>query len=423
MRRKWLAGILIMAVCLLGSSVAFAKVSLRHWHNELGPLKQVTDTALAERFMQLYPEVKIEVEAIPGGLMEEKTVTAIMADATPNTERDYFGRLAAWGYQGLLVNLNGTLSQEDLDDFYPGILASFFIDGELIGYPTCFWLQPFLANKTILDKAGVVFPEGSWTIAEWTELAKKVKAMGVWPAHFFANTEQGDYLTLMWLSIGGGLLWQDEDYTRTVLNSPENIQALEWMLGLVEEGYAPPGTAGRGIHEYLNMVYAGKVATAPMIIRAATLDQQQSMVDQGMVSELQDIRVVETPRLTDSAIPKVPFGPSGVVVFQKDNSEEVRWSIEWIKFITSKENIDFDAIAGAQFSARRSVNPHTDSLPHTRLLEIVAANGTYDLGVGSPQYLACRHALVPELQAAFLGAKTAQEALDDFAEVVVALWK
>lgn len=422
---KHLVAGLAAVILAAGLSVfAFADtVNLVHWHIQLNPSKIVTDAMLTEKFMQLHPEVSIEVEEVPAAYMEEKVMLAAISGATPNTVRDYLGRLAAWGHQGLLECLDGTLTQKDLDDFYTDVLNGFKINGKLMGYPTCFWMQAYAVNKEILDRAGATFPEGAWTLAEWMEIAEKVKALGIWPTCFFAKNEQGDYWTLINFQIFGAKLWMDGDFTKTTLNSPEGVEALEWMINMVEKGFAPPGTAGRSVIEQKKMFDAGKFAMGPITVAQATSDYRQKKVESGLVDELQDIQIVETPLAPGAPGAGPPFGPNGIVVFKKENSEEVYWTIEWAKFMVCSEDSTFQAIADSQYAVRKSTNPHADSPPHQKLLEILVKYGAYDIGIGSPYYLKCRHLLYPELQQAFMGLENPQKALDDFAEKVAELWK
>lgn len=423
MKIKWLVGMLVIVMCLLGSSVGIAKVELTHWHNTVGPLRQVDDTMLAEEFMKLHPEVDIEVTEVVSNMLATKIAAAVLGEVPPTTTRDYLGRLAAWANQGLLVDLTGTLSQEDLDDFYPAVLVGLTINGKLIGYPTALWLQTYLVNQTILDKAGVAFPKGVWTLVDWISAAAKVKAIGYWPTVFFFADHGGDYLTLTNLGVYGATLWENNDHTQTTLNSPTGTKALQWMVGIEKLAYAPPGSVGRHVVPYMEMFNSGQVAMASMTLRQATLGFRQDVLAKEQVSELQDIRVVETPRFGDSLGLGLPYGPNGVVVFKNDNPEVVKWAINWAQFLTNKENGDFQAISDTQFAPRQSSNPHADNKAFSDALALVVKYGLYDCGMGSPYYLEVRKLLPPQTQAAFLGTKTAQEALDDFAASIVALWE
>ncbi len=426
MKNRWFIGILILIVCLLAASLvagAAERVELVHWNVPLGEMKVKTDQMLAEEFMQLHPEVKVVTETVPWGQVELKVRVGLAAGMPPNIQRDYFGRLAAWINLGATTSLNDTFSEADLDAFYPDLIEAFTFDGELSGMPTVFTVNSYHVNKGILDKAGAVFPEGEWTVADYEEIARKVKAIGIWPDAFFAGSEQGDNWTLVVFEFFGAEIWKNGDYTETALNSPAGVQALEWMISMVEKGLIPPGVAGRKAGEFAAMQRTGKIAMGAGAMRNSTLVYRQKMLESGQVEELQDIRLTEIPRLEGLSSPGYPFSTAGVVVFEHDDAEEVYWAKQWVKFLTSEENIEWNGVSNSQFMSRKSVNPWVGRETFDRALELIEKNGMYDVGMKSRFYNECRHLLYPELQAAFLGVKTAQEALDDFAKAVEVLWE
>lgn len=407
--------VLVVGMVLLFGQMAFG-VELTHWHNQQGRTKKVTDTDLAKEFMVKNPWVDIKVEEYPSSALGEMIQTRIASDSTPNTYRDYLGRLTLGYYAGVTEDLSGLM---DMSDFYPDVVKGFVIDGKLIGIPTVFWTQVYGVNENYFDEVGVKVPSGAWTLAEWTDVARKIKTIGVWPTTF--HTKGGDYWNYITLAGFGAKVWTDSDYTKTTLNSNEGVAGLEWMVEMEEIGLTAPGTVGRGAGEIIEMLNTGKVAMCPMSTRQGDEEYQRVNLSNGLVTELQRVRVVESPRLAELPSPASPFGPSGVIVFSKDNQEEVYWAKEWVKFITSKEKIDWQAISDGQNCPRISVNPHIENQAFARALEILADNGAYDNGIGGRNYTASRAFFTPALEFAFLGIKTVREALDDFAREIEGL--
>lgn len=422
--KRLLVSVLILSLCLwLVPAFAGEKIEIAHWQLTQKMKEGITEAKLANEFMRLHPNVKLTTEEVPGANMREKVVVALMSGETPNSVRDYIARLGAWWYNDALVSLDGVIAQEDLDDLYLDVLKGFTMDGKLIGYPTAFWLQAYAVNMTMLDKVGAAFPGDDFTLAEWKEIADKLKTAGYWATAHFAASEQGDCWMLMNLQMYGAKIWENGDYENTVINSPEGVKALKRLVALEAEGYAPKGTPGRAARLYLDMVDVGAMAMMATTPRSADLAYRQGILDKGQVKELQNIVITGTPHAEGIPLPSLPFGPSGVVIFKDEDPEKVRMSIEWLKFITSQENIAFDAIGSGQFCARMSVNPHAGNPVFDKQLELCTENGAYDLGISSPHYSKCRALFFPELQAVFMGDKTAQEALDDFAKGVAKLWK
>lgn len=425
--KKLLVVALTLIFVMTSLALALAeKVEISYWHISLEPTAILKDADLVKNFMAENPNIKVVVQEVPAVYMEEKTLLAIVSGAMPNVERDFLGRLAAWAHKDVLESLDGTLSPADLEDFIPGVLDVFRVEGKLIGYPADFVLQNYVVNKTILDRAGAVTPDGSWTVDELMVAAEKVKALGdpdIWPTVLFAKDEQGDYWTLMYFQMWGAKLWTDKDYTKTTLNSEAGIEALEWMVWLDNNEYTPGGAPGRHAGEQMRDFDAGKIAFCGSAARVGTLAYRQKMLEGGQVDELQDIQMVATPHVEGIPTAGLYFFPHGVSVFEEENKEKREAAIKLSQYLTSPEACKVYALGECMFAARKSVDPWPDEPPFQKTTQMMSEYGVADLGISSPFYLECRHLLFPELQHAYLGSKTPKQALDDFAKGVAELWK
>lgn len=416
----------VMLTLLVGSAYAEKDVAITYWYSQVKKDAPIRDSDVVRDFMAENPNIKVIEEEIPAGYMEEKTMLAIVSGAMPNLERDYFGRLAAWAHQGVLESLEGTLTPADLEDFVPGVLNAFRINGKLIGYPMAFWLQTYGVNKTVLDRIGAVTPVGDWTMKEYMAIAEKEKDYNdpdLWTTAFFCKDEQGDYWMLMNFQMFGARLWTDGDYTKTTLNSDAGVKALEWMISLVKDGYAPAGSAARKASHLLGLFNTSKLAVSGAMARQATLPYRQDVVDKGQVSELQDIRLVSVPHIEGIPTPGLYFGPTGVVVFQEEDEVKKAAAMKLAYYLGGAKGCEMICLGTQQHSPRRSLDLWGDEPTFKATIQMMAEYGTADLGIPSPHYLKCRHLLSTALQFAFMGLKSPREALDGFADEVAALWK
>ncbi|WP_314584915.1 sugar ABC transporter substrate-binding protein [Paenibacillus terrigena] len=95
-------------------------------------------------------------------------------------------------------------------------------------------------NKDILSKVGVTEPPK--TIEELTAIAKAIKDQNLKTDDgkpiYATNFEGGNWATDYWLWSNGGQQ-MNEDYTKTLIDSPESIAAFQMMGDFVKNGWAP----------------------------------------------------------------------------------------------------------------------------------------------------------------------------------------
>ena len=126
------------------------------------------------------------------------------------------------------------------------------LDGKYYG-ATIFNNSVFLFyNKDLLEQLGVENPPD--TIEEFEAIGEKLSAAGLKTPDgkqvYLTNFEGGNWNTDYWLWAFGGKQ-MNEDYTETLINSPESIIAYKHMQSYVEKGWAPQ-IDGSGDQAWLN---------------------------------------------------------------------------------------------------------------------------------------------------------------------------
>ncbi len=410
---------LMISLVLSFSTTVLAKRTITYWDTN-----PPTEVAMEnyKRFLVQFPDIKVEREYIPPGSVREKVMIAIAGDTTPDVLFDYIGRVAAYYYQDALEPLNGTLPQEDLNDFLPSVLAQFTIDETLIGFPVPFGCRVWGVDKIIVEKAGVenLLPQGlnrEWSFEDFMTVADAVKELGIFPFCFFTGATGGDYYQIMYSQIFGAKLYEDGDHTKTTWNSEAGVRALEWMMQMIDEGYAPPGAAGLAYGNALDMKAAGKVLVGGLFLPSRC----QEHYDSGVIDYVQNDWQIEVPHIEGVPAPPLFNGPGGFCLFKsvKDKDD----ALTFMRFMVSKEsveNINLNTKGWIPISSRLSA----EVLPEARITQyMVNKNGVGDLGLTSPYYGEIRVLMASELQAAFMGIKSPKKALDDFAQGVAELWK
>lgn len=162
-----------------------------------------------------------------------------------------------WGKEffeeGIITDITDKVEQFDYWEYLTdGQKERMSMDGKYYG-ATIFNNTVFLFyNKDLLAQLGVENPPD--TIEEFEAIGEKLSAADLKTADgkevYLTNFEGGNWNTDYWLWAFGGKQMND-DFTETLINSPESIAAYERMQSYVEKGWAPP-IDGSGDQAWLN---------------------------------------------------------------------------------------------------------------------------------------------------------------------------
>ncbi|PYY57471.1 sugar ABC transporter substrate-binding protein [Curtobacterium sp. MCSS17_011] len=143
--------------------------------------------------------------------------------------------LRAANYTDVLVPIDDMAKQADLDlsEYDQTGLDGMKVDGKLYGLPYDTGPMVMFYNKDIFEKAGVDEPEPGWTVDEFEDAAKQLKAAGT---PIWGTSVEDIPLESMILGYNGGRVIED-DGTLDASNA-EFAEGLDWIGGLVEDGYA-----------------------------------------------------------------------------------------------------------------------------------------------------------------------------------------
>ncbi|MCB8982691.1 MAG: ABC transporter substrate-binding protein [Ardenticatenaceae bacterium] len=124
---------------------------------------------------------------------------------------------------------------ENVDDFYPNLRDAFTLDGTLYCPPKDFSTLALEYNKDMFDAAGLDYPTADWT---WDDLRNAAEAL--------TDSDNGVYGMVLsadmarWIAFlyqAGGTV-TNADSTSMTLDSPEAKEAMDFYVGLVQDGYA-----------------------------------------------------------------------------------------------------------------------------------------------------------------------------------------
>ncbi|MDA1028573.1 MAG: extracellular solute-binding protein [Bacteroidetes bacterium] len=229
---------------------------------------------MAERFMQLYPEITVEHESIPSSY-REKILAAYAAGTVPDVFLLDSPIIPALMNRGLLVNLSPYEPQTgiDPDDYYEAVRAVFLNNGELLAFPKDFTPLLIYYNRALFRKANLPYPSEDWT---WDDFLSAAKALTLdedgdgKPDQFGSAFDNKLYLWQPWIwTNGGDLFAPDGTTTKGVLTSEKTLEAFQFLVDLrVKHGVTPPmvgvgNSRGGAIQGTVGMFYGGRLAMMP----------------------------------------------------------------------------------------------------------------------------------------------------------------
>ena len=158
---------------------------------------------------------------------------------------------------GLLLPAEDYVSDETYAKFYPAFLEQSVVDGTVWAVPDLASARALYYNADILAAAGVEVP------TTWAELKAACEAIKAYDANIYPwgvdmTTDEGQacFAYYAWTN-GGGFVDASGNWT---LNSAENIEAANYILGLVADGLTNTNPATETRYDLQEMFAAGKLA-------------------------------------------------------------------------------------------------------------------------------------------------------------------
>lgn len=226
----------------------------------------------------------------------------------------------------LLYSLNPLLATEDVsltNDFYPGQLEAYTINGELYGLPTSFQPMLLFYNADILDQRNVQPPTIDWTFDDFLKLITATTS-GSGTDHIYGTSG-----TVRLIAEGLNPIWEEllTDPSSVLFNSSDAISSASYLANLVDDGIVYPNN---DMEKIAWLIASGHVAFWSGFadeLDFTNTDSKLPHLNTGFVS-----------------LPNLPshkwFGESralGQYISSKTKNPQACWA--WIKFLSDQPNI------------------------------------------------------------------------------------
>ena len=213
-------------------------------------------TNFVDKFEAENPGIKLNLEVVSWNDVHQVVDTRIANNNAPDILNiDTFSEFVP---DGLLMPVEDYCPEELFADFFPAFIAESVIDDTVWAVPDLASARALFYNVDILDEVGVDVP------TTWAELEDVSQAIidyydgEVYPWGIDMTTDEGQaaFAYYTWGN-GGGFVDADGNWA---VNSPENVEAIEYAIGLINKGYTNPSPATQTRYDLQDMFAAGKLA-------------------------------------------------------------------------------------------------------------------------------------------------------------------
>ncbi|MEW9669354.1 ABC transporter substrate-binding protein [Ammoniphilus sp. 3BR4] len=236
--------------------------------------------------------------------------------------------------------LNDYFTQEELDKFLPGPVEGNTYNGKLYSIPFYTDAGVLFYRKDILEKAGVQPPK---TFEELVKLSKELKGQEGTEYGFVFQGNQYEGLVCgaleyMWGN-GGDVL---NDKGEVVIDSKNNVEALQYMTDLVKSDFVPKGVTTYVEEDARTLFTEGKVVFMRNWPYAWGKSQEEG-------SKVKDkVGIVPMPVGPSGTAPAAALGGWNLAVNKNVSDENKEAAVKFIKFVTSPEGQKILAMGGRQ---------------------------------------------------------------------------
>jgi multiple sugar transport system substrate-binding protein len=200
--------------------------------------------ALVDQFNAEHDNIQISTNTVEWEDYYQTVPVAVRSEEGPDVGVMHVDQLGTNAARGVIIPLDEVADALGLEesDFDPTVWNAGIYDGQRFGIPLDIHPLALYYNKSLMEEAGLDPNRPPQTRDEYESALEELRGNGIqgsWVSPFpFTGTMQ--FESLLW-QFGGDLY--NEGATRATFNSDAGVEALTWMVDLVENGYSPSDVA------------------------------------------------------------------------------------------------------------------------------------------------------------------------------------
>ncbi|MBD2251585.1 ABC transporter substrate-binding protein [Nostoc parmelioides] len=389
---------------------ASGTANIEFWTMQLQPQFTNYFQSLIANFETQNPGIKVNWVDVPWAAMENKILTAVSAKTPPdvvNLNPDFASQLAgrnAW------LDLDTKVPQEARSSYLPNIWKASTLNGKSFGVPWYLTTRLTIYNTDLLKQAGISKPPA--TYAELAQAAQQIKDKTGKYAFFvtFVPQDSGEVLQ-SFVQMGATLV---DTEGKAAFNSPQGKAAFQYWVDLYKKGLLPKEALTQGHRHAIDLYQSGEtafLASGPEFLKTIATNAPKIAQASAIAPQLTGDTGKKNVAVMNIVVPRDTKQPDAAVKFAL--------------FVTNDEN-------QLAFAKAANVLPSTTkALADSYFKDIPADASTVEKArVVSAQQLQQAEILTPalkdikklqkaiyeNLQAAMLGEKTVDKAVEDAAQ-------
>src|SRR4051794_11245095 len=220
-----------------GTAYNGPKVTLAFWNGWTGADGDFAKKMVAE-FNQKNPKVHVNMNVYQWADFFQKLPAAVQSGNGPDVSVMHIDDIPTQAAQQVIVPIDALASALKLDQsqFAPAVWQGGMYKDKRYGIPIDVHDLGLYVNQDLLDKAGVSsVPTDENSYMDALDKLKGKAVQGSWVSPF-QFTGGFMFMSLLW-QFGGELY--NGDNTKAMWDSDAGQKALNWMVGLIKQGYSP----------------------------------------------------------------------------------------------------------------------------------------------------------------------------------------
>jgi len=387
------------------------EATVEFWTMQLQPQFNDYFQKLIANFEAQNSGIKVKWVDIPWSAMENKILTAVSANTPPdvvNLNPVFASQLAgrnAW------LDLDTKISNQERSSYLPNIWKASTLNGKSFGIPWYLTTRLTIYNIELLKQAGI--SQAPTTYAELADMAQKIKDNTGKYAFFvtFVPQDSGEVLE-SFVQMGVTLVNTDG---KAAFNSPEGKAAFQYWVDLYEKGLLPKEVLTQGHRHAIDLYQSGQtafLASGPEFLKTITNNAPKIAENSAIAPQVTGDTGKKNVAVMNVVIPRASKHPDAAVKFAL--------------FLSNDENqLAFAKAANVLPSTLKALgDSYFQNVPDaaSTLLEkarVISANQLKQAEILTPTLKDSKRlqkAIYENLQAAMLGQKTVDKALEDAAQ-------
>jgi multiple sugar transport system substrate-binding protein len=258
-------------------------IDLTFWHGYTEADGKVLD-GIVDDYNKSQDKVTIKTQVKTWDVIDDTLLTALSANKGPQIVAMPAERLPVYASKKALVNLDDFYADDkNAAEISDQAAAMETVDGAKYGVPTGFVPLSVFYNKALFEAAGVTeFPE-TWD--EWVDAAKKLTVDqdgdGTPEQYGLALADHATVGNGVWPSLFAGNGGEIVDDSKSVIDSPENVETLEyWSKALNDDKISPTGLDGVATDKLFSSGKAAMTIGGPWMASVST----ENKIDYGIAA-------------------------------------------------------------------------------------------------------------------------------------------